>query len=94
MIKDPRSAEYYAFDFTYLLAADDTIATVTSVTIDVTDDEDTKLTVGAGAINGDLVVVFLSAGTPDYTYQVRAEVVTAGGETLNLTMIVLIRTKV
>ena len=88
--KDPNSSEFFAFDFSQLLAEGDSVAGIVGVTADETD---SALTLGTPAQNDSLVVVRLSGGTLNFTYQLRAEVTTAGGETLDLTCPLLIRTQ-
>lgn len=86
--KDPHSSEFFALDFSTLLADGDSVASVVGLSPDVTDG---MLVIGTPAQNANLVVCRFSAGTLGYTYQVRADVLTTQGEALSLTGVLLVR---
>ncbi len=76
--KDPADVLDYELDITAALAGNDTdtIATVDVVTVP------TDLVCTATAADGNLVILWLSAGTAGTTYSVRVSIGTAGGRSI------------
>jgi hypothetical protein len=86
--KDPAASEFFDLDFSQLLADGDSVSSITSAAIV---NDDATLTLTNSALNGNRVVFRLTGGVLDRTYEVRAVVVTAAGETLSLTGTLLMR---
>ena len=78
LIKQPAESRLYTMDFSALLASDETISSVTSVTDDSSDD----LTLGSPTYSNTTASVRISGGTSGKTWKVTFVVATSAGNTL------------
>ena len=78
LIKQPSETKIYQIDFTNLLDTGDSIASVTSVLEETTED----LTIGTDSIVSKAVQFSVDGGVDGTTYHLEAIVVTTNGETL------------
>lgn len=90
--KPPDSVEDFFWDFNLALADGDNVASIVGpITQEL---GDSMLVVGAPGIwatDNNVITARISGGTDAKTYELRAEVLTAGGETLSLLGVLLVR---
>jgi glycine cleavage system aminomethyltransferase T len=78
LIKQPSESRVYAVNFRNLLAAGDSVKTVTSVTASPT----AELTIGTAVISSPRVKFRVEDGVAGTSYRINVIVTTAGGDTL------------
>ncbi len=79
--KDPQEIDFWNIDFSDMMPASDSIATLVSVTF--LEDPDAALLLDQTAFSGKVVSGRWQAGTRSATYVFTARVTTAQGRTLN-----------
>ncbi len=77
LIKQPSESRLYDIDFSPLLATDDTINAVTSVT-----GSPSGLTIGGASISSPKIQVRISSGAHRVLYKISSIITTTGGDTL------------
>jgi len=86
--KDPDSVEFFNWDFTAVLIAGDSIASVVSTV--VTSGDSALVLEGSPALSGSLVSQRISGGTLGTEYTVRCRITTTLGETLDLSFSIFV----
>lgn len=72
----------YSMDFSNLMASDETIATISSVSSELRGGGTSDLTLSSETISGQTVEVTISGGTKAKTYRIEIIITTSGGQTL------------
>ena len=76
--KQEAERRYYSMDFSSLMATGETITSITSITSEDRDGENTSdLVIGAEVINGQTVEMWISGGTKFHVYRVEITIVTS-----------------
>jgi len=81
LTKQPSESVSFSMDFGSILAADETISSISSVSSELVGGGSSNLTIGAASISGEEVQFTISGGTHAKRYRIEVTIVTSGGNT-------------
>ena len=82
LIKQVEETRTYSMDFANLMASDETISSIDTVSAELRGGGTSDLTLASETIVGQTVTVIISSGTKAQTYSVEITITTSGGSIL------------
>jgi len=82
LVKQPADVRQYTMDFSNLLASNESLESLTSITHTVRGGGVSDLTVNSTSISGNTIAFWISGGTDNTTYRLEILVVTTASQTL------------
>tara|TARA_R110002020_G_scaffold201645_2_gene404382 strand:+ start:1948 stop:2253 length:306 start_codon:yes stop_codon:yes gene_type:complete len=82
LCKQPGEKRKFSMDFSNMLAASETISTISSITTEEINGGTSDLTTSGQAISGSNVEVFIQSGTSGKTYRIQITITTSGSQIL------------